>query len=81
MVPYRVTKDAVGAAIEDLRVELKELGKTGIRLVDIKPGQTRESRELLERVDMITASYSDVADGIIMAISHPDIVNLNFRRN
>lgn len=80
MTPYGMTKNAIGFVIENLRHELKELGKTGIRLIDIKPGQTRDTNDLIQRVNMTPSTYADVARGIIMAIDHPDIINIDFRK-
>lgn len=75
---YTATKSALSVMIDELRHEVKR-SKQQIRLLDIRPGLTRDSNEMPEDgQDRQPTTYAQVADAIFYAVRHPTINTLTF---
>ena len=77
---HALSKKAMSAFVEDLRYELQHL-KKHIRLVDVKPGLTKSSKNDIDSSGRIPTTYNEVADGIIFALKHPSILNIDFEKH
>ena len=78
LVVYSAAKAGMTAAVRELRHELKSQGKN-IRLIDVKPGITRLTREpTLENPPRVPSTYEEVANALAYAINHPTINDLSF---
>lgn len=75
---YTATKAALSVMIDELRHEVKR-NKQQIRLLDIRPGLTRDSDEMPEDgQDRRPTTYAQVADAIFYAVEHPTLNTLTF---
>lgn len=75
---YTAAKTALSTMIDELRHEVKR-SKQQIRLLDIRPGLTRDSDEMPEDgQDRRPTTYTQVADAIFYAVEHPTINTLTF---
>jgi NAD(P)-dependent dehydrogenase (short-subunit alcohol dehydrogenase family) len=75
---YTAAKTALSTMIDELSHEIKRT-KQNIRLIEIRPGLTRNPEETpADGEDRIPTTYDQVADAIMFAIDHPTMTKVTF---
>lgn len=75
---YTVAKTALSCLLNELRHEIKRQNQK-IRIIDIKPGLTRDSGETpIDGENRLPSTYDQVADAIVFAINHPTVTKITF---
>lgn len=75
---YTAAKTALSTMVNELSHEMKKT-KQSIRIIEIRPGLTRDSGEYpIDGQDRLPTTYDQVADTIVFAINHPTLTKVTF---
>ena len=75
---YTAAKAALSIMVDELSREIKKT-KQDIRILEIRPGLTRNSDERpSDGEDRKSTTYDQVADAIIFAVNHPTLTKITF---
>jgi NADP-dependent 3-hydroxy acid dehydrogenase YdfG len=77
---HSLSKKAMSTFVEDIRYELHSQ-KHAIRFVDVKPGLTRMSKDMIDHTGRIPTTYDEIVNGIVFALENPSIINIDFEKH
>lgn len=77
---HGLSKKAMSSFVEDIRYEMHNQKKC-IRFIDVKPGLTKLSKDMIDSTGRIPTTYDEVVDGIVFALENSSILSIDFEKH